>query len=849
MAASHVKLRRFYIALCAAQLVITGMGLALAYQVERSYSLNVDYEKSVNAEHQAINELEVYARDAKPERVTLDDSTSGPSQLSQIDYASKLFLKKARNLLDQSDREPNSPLVHSQADLRTLISEMGMVADQNRLAQEAWAQQNEPLFRARLTYADRSATRVLTVLGSINQDMSHAKDEMLAKEGSEARRAHIILGPLSILGILLVIPALLYARSLNQNIWSYETELEKERNLLEERVGLRTAELSSEIKRRERIEAFDGGRNRVLERVVEGKNPEEVLSQLAQTTEQSVPDSRCFILLRRGQNRSVIAPNIPPDLATSLEAFLLRGWDLIPADRSIESCVMFRDIDPEGNAAFRDAWSQGFRGLFAVPVTDPEQPLLGVVALLLRARTPDDFAREVLLSTSRVASVVLKHDRMQDELFRRAHYDSLTDLPNRVLFEDRLEQAVALASRRKSSVGILCIDIDEFKQVNDEYGHHTGDLLLQQVARRLASNLRKTDTIARLGGDEFVAVVHDAQEGEGAAQVGESLVRALAEPFVLGDITLRTTASIGAAMFPLDGSSCVELRRNADLALYRAKERGRNTFHMFSAELGVKLARRKQIEANLQEALDHEGFELYYQPIYTVSRALVGLEGLIRFRRPDLKSISPAEFIVVAEQTRRISQLGEWVLHEACCQSKRWQEEGFSPVPIAVNVSAVQLARSDFAERVALILGESGLHPAGLQLEITETAIMKDFEEGARQLSKIAVTGVHISIDDFGTGQSSLSYIHRLPIKTLKIDRSFVKNIVDSYESAAIVRAIVAMARSLELSVIAEGVETEEQLGEVVRAGCDIAQGYFFARPLDCSSVSALLERELTIRT
>jgi EAL domain-containing protein (putative c-di-GMP-specific phosphodiesterase class I) len=298
------------------------------------------------------------------------------------------------------------------------------------------------------------------------------------------------------------------------------------------------------------------------------------------------------------------------------------------------------------------------------------------------------------------------------------------------------------------------------------------------------------------------------------------------------------------AVFPVDGASGAELQRHADLAMYRAKECGRNIYQMYSTDLGDRLTRRKQIEQHIQKALETNGFELMYQPMYTVASNLVGLEALIRFHSPELASISAAEFIKVAEQTGQILSIGEWVLRRACRQAKQWQQDGLAFVPIAVNISAVQLVRMDFASRLAQILGETGLAPNCLHVEITETAIMSDFEEGGHQLQALARMGVDISIDDFGTGHSSLSYIHNLPIKTLKIDRSFVSRLTNSHESKAIVRAIVAMARSLELKVVAEGVENQEQLDAVVAAGCDVVQGYLFARPLPVSDVSDLLSRD-----
>ncbi|HTX14164.1 MAG TPA: EAL domain-containing protein [Candidatus Baltobacteraceae bacterium] len=846
MNGNRQKLRLLYLALCAAQVIVTGLGLAVAYQVHKSYSRNIEYERSVNSEQRAVSELQLLARIASPESVELDDDSSGASQFSQVRYSSALFLRQVQKLRDEATKDPGSPLVQSREDLDALVKQMTMVAQQSQLASDALGRRNIAESRAHVTYADRSATRVQTILGDISQQMSSAKSEVLAKESVEARGTSLILGPLSIAGILLVLPALLYARRLDRNIWGYEAQLEGERKLLEERVSVRTAELRAEIESRRAMEAFNLSRNRLLEKVVQDTSLDEVLSELADATERSVRESRCLILVGEGRTRSAIAPSVPQDLASFLESVLLDRWDSLAApEMQRHAAVLLRDVDPANpgvRAAFGRVWSQGFHSILAVPITEPGQSRLGVIALLLQdSREPDDFAREVLLSASRMASVALEHGRMQRLLFRRAHYDPLTDLPNRILFEDRLQQSVARAARRKGSVGVLCIDLDGFKQVNDQYGHQMGDWLLQQVAARLSSCSRATDTVARVGGDEFVAVLDDIREADGIAKVCESLIELLSEPFTCANTVLRTTASIGAAIYPIDGTTSAELQRHADLAMYRAKERGRNTYQMFSAELGERLARRRQIERYLQDALEGQGFELLYQPIYTMGRTLVGLEALVRFRQSELRHISPSEFIVVAEQTGQISQIGEWVMREACRQAGEWQRKGLTPVPVAVNISAIQLARPDFAGQVAQILRDAALGAPWLQIEVTETAIMNDFEEGGRQVRALAELGVRISVDDFGTGHSSLSYIHRLPIGTLKIDRSFVQQIVDSHESRAIVRAIIAMAKSLELRVVAEGVETEGQLQALASAGCEVAQGYFFARPLDSSAVSAIL--------
>ncbi len=842
MSGHRFRLRVFYLALCASQLIVTGMGLAVAYQVLLSYTRDIRYETALNRARGAITELEVLARVASPQSLALDDGTAGPAQLQQIDYASNLFLPKAQALLHESQQTGDSPLGRSQDHLKSVISAMNVVREQSRLAGEAWTRHNDALARARLTYAVRASIRVQETLSDVSRDMFLDKDDALVSESRQAKRTQLVLLPISLLGALLLLPALLYARHLDSNLAEYEAELEEERNLLEARVIERTAELRSEVEHKKRMQDFNDNRNRLLEQVAEGKEVEEILRRLAQTAQDCVPESGCIVLLKAEPAAKVITPSVPLDLAVYLETILLRTWDSVShEDPRGLIAVWGTDDDPVTRIRYSDVWAEGYCGILAVPITDPQQALHGIVALLLREKDELDLAREVLFSASRMASVALKNNRMQDELFRRAHQDSLTNLPNRTLFADRLQQALARANRSRGHVGLVCIDLDGFKEINDRYGHETGDLLLREVAQRLTALIRKADTVARIGGDEFVASIGDIHEREDLANLCQSLSRLLGEPYGLGGVTLRITASIGAALFPEDGASGEDLTRHADLAMYRAKELGRNTFQMFSANLGEKLARRRQVEQYLQEALDGQGFEIHYQPICTTSRVLVGLEALLRFCSPELTSISPGEFMLVAEQTGQICAVGEWVLRESCRQAKQWQESGLSPLPVAVNVSPIQLGRQDFADRVKQILEETGLAPEWLHIEVTETAVMSNFEEGRLQLCALANQGIEISIDDFGTGHSSLSYLHCLPIQALKIDRSFVQQMVDSQESKAIVRAIIAMAQSLELEVVAEGVETEAQLRAITAAGCNRAQGYLFSRPLDRGAVTALL--------
>ena len=765
--------------------------------------------------------------------------------MAQVQYAAAIFVDKARALLKESEQIKDSPLARSGSELRSLIADMNELVLQQQLASEAASRHEAPQLRAHLTYAERASGRLHTTLGNIREEIARAKDDVLSVETSQLHRVRSYLRPLFVLGLLFLLPAGLYARSLDKHIWAYEAQLETERNKLEDRVAARTAALRDEIARRIRMEAFNRDRNRLLEMVVAGKGLEEVISQLATAAEQSVPGSRGLISLGTGESGSTIAPQLEPGTVQRLLPLLEPAGPGSAAADKKNGAIFITDEETDASTAHADLWSHGFHALFAVPVTERPQEVLGWVVLCLNDKgKPDAFVEEMLLSAGRLAAVALSHYRMQNELIRRAHHDPLTDLPNRLLFEDRLQQAIGRAQRRERKVGVLCIDLDEFKQINDQHGHEIGDRLLQEVATRLTSRLRTTDTVARIGGDEFIAVVEDLSDADGVAIVAESLLRSLGEPFSFGNVVVRITASIGAAVFPADGRNTEELKRHADLAMYRAKERGRNTYEMFSAVLSQKLARRREVERCLREALQNDGFELYYQPIFTVARQLVGLEALLRFRNPEWKTISPGEFIPVAEQSGLISDIGEWVLREVCRQGKQWQEEGLAPVRIALNVSAIQLGRTDFASQVAHILQESGFSPEYLQIEVTETAMMSDAEEGGKQLYALEAAGVHISVDDFGTGHSSLSYIHNFPIDTLKIDRSFVQQLVVSEETKAIVRAITAMAQALGLKVVAEGVETQAQLSAAAAAGCEVIQGYLFARPLDQSSIRALLQQE-----
>jgi diguanylate cyclase (GGDEF)-like protein len=427
-----------------------------------------------------------------------------------------------------------------------------------------------------------------------------------------------------------------------------------------------------------------------------------------------------------------------------------------------------------------------------------------------------------------------------------AYHDSLTSLPNRHLFNDRLEQSLAQADRINGISALLFFDLDSFKVINDTLGHASGDSLLKAVARRLGRRVRKSDTLARLGGDEFVVILNRPHGGENIAVTTRDMLDSLSLPFELDGEEVFVSASVGIALYPADGNNAETLLRNADIAMYHAKIRGRNSFLFYQREMNHKAHKRLELETALRRALEKKEFVLHYQPwLDLASGALSGMEALLRWQRPGVGMVSPAEFIPVAEETGLIIPIGEWVLRTACKQIKELHALGFPGMRIAVNVSGRQLRHCDLAELVTRMLEETGINPGSLELELTESSIMENSAQTVKILQEIRTMGVKLAIDDFGTGYSSLSYLNRFPIDKIKIDRSFVKDIPENKENMALTRAIIAMAHSLSLKVVAEGVETVEQMDFLRRHCCAIVQGYHVSRPLSAPDMlSFMCERK-----
>ena len=444
------------------------------------------------------------------------------------------------------------------------------------------------------------------------------------------------------------------------------------------------------------------------------------------------------------------------------------------------------------------------------------------------------------LSNTLAAAIERKHT--EDRMARMAQFDALTDLPNRNLYLDRLGQSLVEAERDKRPVGVLFVDIDRFKNVNDSFGHSTGDLLLVEIAARLQAAVRPGDTVGRLGGDEFAIALAHLAHPEDAAQVAQKIVNAIAAPSELGAHRVYVSASIGIGLFPNDGKEPDTLLRNADIAMYRAKESGRNACQFYLPAMNERALGRMRLESELRGALQRDEFVLHYQPKVSLSTGKIsGLEALLRWKPAGRALVSPAEFIPLLEDTGLIVPIGKWVIATVCAQVRRWQSAGLAPPPVAVNLSARQFQQDDVAASIAALLAASGMDPALLEIELTESILMSDAESAVQALQKIKALGVGLSLDDFGTGYSSLAYLRRFPLDALKIDRAFIRDVGTDADDGTIARAIINLAASLRLKVIAEGVETEAQIAFLHTHGCDEMQGFYFSRPLPVDEMARLL--------
>ena len=429
------------------------------------------------------------------------------------------------------------------------------------------------------------------------------------------------------------------------------------------------------------------------------------------------------------------------------------------------------------------------------------------------------------------------------QMAHSAQHDFLTGLPNRMLLNDRVSQAIVLAHRHMKKVAVLFLDLDGFKHINDSLGHPIGDKLLQSIAKRLVDCGRSSDTVSRQGGDEFVVLLSEVEQSDDAASTARRMLQAIAEPHSIGQHDLHVTASIGLSIYPDDGLDAETLIKNAETAMYQAKENGHQSYQFFKPAMNIRAVERQSIEESLRRALERQEFALHYQPLINLKTGeITGAEALIRWTHPTRGPVSPAQFIPVAEDCGLILPIGNWVLREACKQAQAWIAVGLPLGTMAVNISAIEFRDEHFLEGVFGILKDTGLDPRSLELELTESVLMKRVESTGSILKALRARGVQIAVDDFGTGYSSLSYLRKFPIDALKIDQSFVRQITTAPDETTIVTAVISMGRSLKLRVVAEGVETQQELAFIQAHQCDEAQGYFFSKPLPPEQFAKLLE-------
>lgn len=616
-----------------------------------------------------------------------------------------------------------------------------------------------------------------------------------------------------------------------------------------------------DISERKRAEALLLAEKEVLEMVVCGSLLSDALGVLARHLEELSGQMFCAIVFREKSesNRSMFATgtSLPHSVAENIIHHGQAAMDALFVDASARGGLQKHGLSDEYSGVIEDVavnpvWSE-YRKLicqidietgFAVSVHSTNGHLLGfIVAHYRKMSNQPPHDRELIWVAAHLTRIAIERRQAETQLRILAHYDALTLLPNRDLFRDRLKQALTHAERHHGQVAIMFLDLDRFKTINDNLGHDAGDVLLCEVSARLLACVREEDTVARLGGDEFTVILPQIKRPEDAQVVASKIVEALAPAILLGGQEAFVTPSIGVTIYPSDSTHAESLLKNADTAMYRAKEEGGNGYRFFTPEMNTLAAGRLEMESGLRRALEREEFVVYYQAKFSLAtETIIGAEALLRWNCPGRGLVSPGEFIPILEETGLIEPVGEWILKTVCAQIRAWQDDGMPPLCVAVNLSGRQLQHNNIATVIGAILAETGLNPRYLELEVTESMLMHNPKFAADMLTQIRAKGVvHIGVDDFGTGYSSLSYLKRFPIDALKLDKSFVDGLPGDQDDVAISRAVIALAHSLKLDVIAEGVETEEQLAFLQENGCDVIQGYIVSRPIPAPAFAQLV--------
>ncbi|MGX5843844.1 EAL domain-containing protein [Mesorhizobium sp. ArgA1] len=610
--------------------------------------------------------------------------------------------------------------------------------------------------------------------------------------------------------------------------------------------------IARDITARKRADVLRSGQANILEMIATSAPLENVLDSLMHLVESQLKGIFGSVLLldKDGMHlRHGAAPSLAKAYMSAID-----GSAIGPKTGSCGTAayrrepVVVTDIlqDPLWED-YRDlAAPYGYRSCWSTPILSHQGIVLGVFAMYsMSVREPTETETRLIEFTTHIAGIAIERKRAEDQIHFMANHDALTGLPNRALLEDRLSQAVLYAQRYNRWVTVVFIDLDNFKLVNDTLGHNAGDELLKTVASRLVGCVKATDTVVRLGSDEFVIVLFDQPANvDVISETLQTIRDALAEPVSVAEHRLRLTASIGIANYPKDGTSPDRLLANADAAMYRAKEFGRDNFQFYAPEFNSSAHEKFLLQEELRNALARSEFALLYQPQVDLrSGQILAVEALVRWNHPARGVVSPMMFIPTAEETGLIVPIGDWILHEACRQNKAWQRAGLAPVTVCVNVSARQFREKNLIDRVVNALKESGLEARYLELEVTESLIMQDFELAVATMNGLQELGVQISIDDFGTGYSSLSALKTFPVQRLKIDKSFIDDLATDENDQAVTSAVISLGQKLNLRVLAEGVETEDQVTFLRKNNCDEMQGNYFSKPLSAGDIGELIAR------
>ena len=609
--------------------------------------------------------------------------------------------------------------------------------------------------------------------------------------------------------------------------------------------------IARDITERKRADTLRDGQAQILEMIAMSTSLGDVLNQLMHLVEAQLTGIFGSVLLLDEDGQT-----LRHGAAPSLAAEYTKAIDGVRIGPTVGSCgtavyhrkaVIVTDImsDPLWKDFRHVVEPHGYRSCWSTPILAHDGAVLGVFAMYsLSVREPTPVETSLIDVTIRIAGIAIERKRAEDRIRFLAHHDALTGLPNRSLLNDRLTQAILQTQRYNPCVSVVFLDLDHFKNINDSLGHDAGDQLLKVIASRMVKAVRATDTVMRLGGDEFIILLADQPENPTVISATLNRIRAtVAEPVVLEGRTLYITCSMGVATYPADSENPETLVRNADAAMYKAKDAGRDNVQFYTSEMNARIHEKLMLQKEIRDAIVRSEFVLHYQPQVDLRLSRIfAAEALIRWQHPTLGLLSPIKFIPVAEETGLIVQVGDWVLHEACRQNKAWQDQGLPPISVCVNVSARQFREKNLISRVVSALRESGLDAKYLELEITESLIMHDVDQAVATMQALRKLGVQLAIDDFGTGYSSLNALKTFPVARLKIDKSFISNLASNESDKAVAGAVISLGQKLNLKVIAEGVETAEQV-EFLRANnCDEIQGYFFSKPIASAALAGLLK-------